>query len=454
MQTLKQFKRYTKNTDGNMTIIFAVASAALLLGVGAAYDTGMAHKKKSRLQDAADAAVLMAAKSGETTLPRLQAVAQETVNANNLSGATLNTTVSLTANGRVRVNVTGQYDTQLMSMFGKPSIDLAALSEAPLTSAEPVNIALVLDTTGSMSGAKLTSLKGAATNLVSTLESYNNSSLKVAVVPFSQYVNVGMANRTAPWIDVPADNSTTGTEVCGNRRDVISRTNPRRRSETRYNDGVPYTHTWTEYDVTYGPYYRSCYTPTSNVTWNGCVGSRANPWHERADFSGRRIPGLMNTWCGSEMLPLTNNMTTVKARINGLSASGNTYIPSGVVWGWRALDTDMPLTQASGPYAASTQKVMVLMTDGENTKSKSGISHNGNSTNNANMVTRNLCNNAKAEGVEIYTIAYEVNDITTKNMLRNCATNSGMYYDASNSAQLNSAFEQIASNLIKLRLTH
>ena len=204
----------------------------------------------------------------------------------------------------------------------------------------------------------------------------------------------------------------------------------------------------------YGPEYRSCYTPTSNVVWRGCVGSRTNPWHERADYSGRKIPGLMNTSCGRELLPLTNDMTVVKAKINSLNASGNTYIPSGLVWGWRALDTDMPLTEASGPYAGNTQKVLVLMTDGENTKSKSGQTHNGGSTNNANTVTRNLCNNAKSEGVEIYTIAYEVTDITTKNMLRNCATNSGMYFDASNSAQLNNAFEQIASNLIKLRLTH
>jgi len=454
MQTTKLLNRYKSDTNGNLTIAFAVMAMVLLLGVGVAFDTNMAHKTKLRLQDAADAAVLAAAKSGETTQAQLQTVAQATVDANNLSGATLNTVLSLTANGRVQVNVTGQYDTQLMGIFGQPTIDLAALSEAPLTSAEPVNIALVLDTTGSMSGAKLTSLKGAATNLITTLESYNNSSLKVAVVPFSQYVNVGMANRSAPWIDVPNDSSTTGTEVCRNRRDVIARTNPRRRSETRYRDGVPYTHTWTEYDVTYGPYYRSCYTPTHNVTWRGCVGSRTNPWHERADFAGRRIPGLMNTWCGREMLPLTSNMTTVKAKINSLNASGNTYIPSGVVWGWRALDTDMPLTEANGPYAASTQKVMVLMTDGENTKSKSGQTHNGNSTSNANTVTRNLCNNAKAEGIEIYTIAYEVTDNTTKNMLRNCATNAGMYFDASNSAQLNNAFEQIASNLIKLRLTH
>ena len=214
MQATELYRRYKKDTGGALAIIYAVLAMVLLLGVGAAFDTSMAQKTKSRIQDAADAAVLAAARSGEITQPRLQAVAQAAVDANNLSGAPLNTVVTLTANGRVRVNVTGQYDTQLMSMFGKPAINLAALSEAPLISAEPVNIALVLDTTGSMSGAKLTSLKGAATNLVTTLESYNNSSLKMSVVPFSQYVNVGMANRSAPWIDVPADTSTTGAEVC------------------------------------------------------------------------------------------------------------------------------------------------------------------------------------------------------------------------------------------------
>lgn len=203
-----------------------------------------------------------------------------------------------------------------------------------------------------------------------------------------------------------------------------------------------------------GPKVQHCWTPTNNRVWRGCVGSRNTPWNERAQFSGKKIPGLMNARCNEEILPLTTQMADVKTKINSLSANGNTYIPSGLSWGWRTLDTNMPLTEAQGPYAANTDKVLVLMTDGANTKSKNGDWHEGGSVNNANNTTKNLCNNIKSSDIQIYTIAYEITDTTTKNLMRNCASKSSMYFDASNAAQLTEAFDTIGSSLIKLRLTH
>ena len=50
----------------------------------------------------------------------------------------------------------------------------------------------------------------------------------------------------------------------------------------------------------------------------------------------------MNVSCGSEILDLTTNLTDVEAHIDSLSASGNTYIPAGLIWGWRMLDPDLP----------------------------------------------------------------------------------------------------------------
>ena len=447
-------KRYKTDTSGNMAITFAVSLVMVFAVVGAALDFSMAQSSRVKMQDTADSAVLGAAKSGETTQAALQSIARDIVDAHNPTGQPVTTTLSLTADGKVRVLVDSTQNTYLMGMFGKPTINVKALSEAPLGSSEPVNISLVLDTTGSMSGTKLTSLKTAATNLITLLDGYDNDSLKVSVVPFGQYVNVGMSRRNASWIDVPADSSTRGAEVCRMRRDVISRTNCRTETRTGYNDGVPYTYRVRVCDNTYGPEYRSCYTPTTNVRWHGCVGSRNVPWNERVAYSGRKIPGLMNVRCGTEMRPLTNNMTAVKSTISALSARGNTYLPSGIAWGWRTLDTNEPLTQARGPYAANTHKVMIIMTDGANTKSKSGNWHGGNDVNQANRTTADMCTNVKDSDIEVYTIAYDITDNATKNRMRNCATNSGMYFDASNAAELNAAFEEIGRNLIRVRLTH
>ena len=447
-------KTYKTDKNGGMAVTFAVTLLMIMAVVGAALDFSMAQSSRMKMQDTADTAVLAAAKSGETTQPALLSVAQEVVNTNNQSGAAVTTSLNLTDNGRIRVNVAGQYNTYLMGMFGRPTVDIDVVSEAPLGSSEPVNIALVLDTTGSMSGSKLTSLKTAATNLITLLDSYNNDSLKVSVVPFGQYVNVGMSRRNASWIDVPADSTTRGAQVCRMRSDVISRTNCRMETRRGNNDGVPYTYRARVCDVTRGPEYETCYIPTHRSTWYGCVGSRNAPWNERVAYSGRKIPGLMNVRCGTEMRPMTTNMNSVKATIGALTARGNTYLPSGIAWGWRTLDTNEPLTEARGPFAANTHKVMIIMTDGANTKSKSGNWHGGNNVGQANRTTADMCTNVKDSDIEVYTIAYDITDSATRNRMRNCATNSGMYFNASNAAELTAAFEEIGRNLIRVRLTH
>lgn len=56
-----------------------------------------------------------------------------------------------------------------------------------------------------MSGARLKTLKTAATNLVNTLTADPKADVKIAVVPFAQYVNTGVARRNEPWMNVPAD---------------------------------------------------------------------------------------------------------------------------------------------------------------------------------------------------------------------------------------------------------
>ena len=443
------FTKFKKDTQGNVAMVFAASTIALLLGVGVAIDTGMAQKTKIKLQNTADSAVLAAAKSGETDQAKLLSLAEEYVSANGGSAATYATSLSLTPNGRVRVGVQTKYNTQFAGIIGKSDINISVVSEAPLGSSEPVNVALVLDVTGSMSGSKLTSLKSAANGLIDTLEAYDNDALKVSVVPFSNYVNVGLSRRNANWLDVENDSSSTGTQVC---RMVPTRTNCRQVASICNNDGTSYSCMKTVCDD--GPAVQRCWTPTNNRVWRGCVGSRSTPWHERAHFGGKKIPGLMNARCNEEILALTNNMSDVKTKINSLSARGNTYIPAGLSWGWRTLDSSAPLTEAQGPFASNTDKVLVLMTDGANTKSKGGDWHEGNSVTNANNVTRNLCNNIKSSDVQIYTIAYEITDTTTKNLMRNCASKSSMYFDASNSAQLTQAFDTIGSSLIKLRLTH
>ena len=480
------FKRYLKDTGGNVAMMFTASLMAMVVGIGAAVDFSAMSKERSAYQNIADAAALAAARSGETDTTNILAIAEKSVEAHDTLGLGLTTTVHLTNDDRVQVTVSGVYTKSFMGMFGNPTSDLTAMAEATLPSGQPVNIALVLDTTSSMGyDGKLTTLKSASTSLIDNLASFNSEHIQISVVPFSQYVNIGLAQRNEIWMDVDADWTETFAETCNSVEPVLG-TDPNNCGWEPYpardpsaaepqhmcnNDGIEYLcggraadpgypagQNWVCANIT-GPEEEQCSTRTPvEHKWNGCVGSRQGAWNEEVHYQvGKKIPGLMDQYCGKELLPLTDNMDDVKAKIDSLSAYYNTYIPAGLMWGWRTLNTQMPLTEASGPNAAKTKSVMILMTDGANTLSKTAVNddrHTGTDVIEANNLTEKLCDNIKNDNITIYSIAYDITDVTTKNLIRNCATNPSMYYDARDNAALEQAFSDIGSELIKLRLTH
>jgi len=465
-------KNYTTNQSGNMAMIFAISLMMLFAGIGAAVDFSAMVKQRSGYQNMADAAVLAAARSGETKRKKLQKIATKFVAANNFNGDKIKVKAKLSKQGRLQITLEGSYDTVFMGMFGKAHADVSVLAEAPLAASEPVNIALVLDSTFSMSGAKMTSLKVSANSLVTTLAAADSDALKMSVIPFSQYVNIGLDNRASIWLDVP-DDYVDRSQKCQNYRPVIGRDNskcrtvnyparPAKPPGTCYNDGVPYScggrsarpaGSYQSCPKIYGPVEERCRWRTKEYTWRGCVGSRAEPWNTRAKYASKKIPGLMNISCGTQIRPLTNRLSDVKSTIAALKANGETYMPAGLLWGWRSLSRKQPLKQANSGFNKNTRNVLILMTDGANTKSKKGELHNGGDAASANTLTQTLCQRIKADNIEVYTIAYAFGDITAKNILRNCASDANKFFDARNSAELQKAFDAIGNNLLNLRLT-
>jgi Flp pilus assembly protein TadG len=193
------------------------------------------------------------------------------------------------------------------------------------------------------------------------------------------------------------------------------------------------------------------------------------------------------------ILPLTETPATVISTINNMQAEGGTNIHMGAVWGMRALSPTEPFTEG-GPYGGAISKVMIIMTDGENTAYQSGSFNgsaynsaygfpynsqntNANSTsggnvtrlgplnaNNAQLVsqmnerTAQTCANAKAAGITVYTIGLATNTVTQSTpavvqaLLTNCAsTPEGARFPAT-SSELKATFEAIANDLSALRL--
>jgi Mg-chelatase subunit ChlD len=324
---------------------------------------------------------------------------------------------------------------------------------APTGNAE---VMLVLDSTGSMAlDGKMDALKVSANKFVEDVLKSNalEERVKIGITPFAQYVNVGMDNRNASWMDVPDDYTTTETIET---RDVISRSGC---SETTYTDSEGIERTTTSCtDVEYGPIYEK--EITRNYKWNGCAGSRNYPRNlDDSDFSFK-VPGLLNTWCPKRITQLTADEATLKSEINALYPSGSTYIPTGLTWGLRALSSGDPFDDGvsyADAISGDVQKVIVLMSDGENQSSINPGKkawHNGNDKALANSYTQEVCDNIKDENILLFTIGFgDSIPQTTLDLLKSCSTDGTNYYNATDGAALTAAFANITSKLAALYLS-
>ena len=127
------------------------------------------------------------------------------------------------------------------------------------------------------------------------------------------------------------------------------------------------------------------------------------------------------------------------------------------MWGWRALTPEAPLTEAASNLP-DTVSAIIFMTDGFNTKSQTGIRHDGWVRDSGVTLGATLCENIKNDGIHMYTVAYDMPTIadaeTTKTMLRNCASNASSSYTPDNAAQLESDFKEIGNKLKTVRLKY
>ena len=190
------------------------------------------------------------------------------------------------------------------------------------------------------------------------------------------------------------------------------------------------------------------------------------------------IPGGPNFMCTTTAAtPLTPSLETITDAINAQQASGATNITAGLMWGWRVLSPGEPFTDGRSYADNENQKILVLMTDGANTyypKSDSNQSitkswygawgyvamgHLGTtSTTTSTLVTEMnartaaACTNAKAAGIKIYTIAFDVSDSATLEMLETCATETTMAFQSTSESELLAAFSAIGDDISLLRI--
>jgi len=188
-------------------------------------------------------------------------------------------------------------------------------------------------------------------------------------------------------------------------------------------------------------------------SWVGTVGSRNYPLDLSADVSAANpVPAMWWVASPQTVVRLTNNAAAVKSQISSLTAASETFIAPGVLWAWRTLSPNAPFSDGAA-YGTGTKKIMILMTDGANTHSPNYPDHEGTNVADANDITKKTCANAKALGIVIYTIAFQVTDVTIKGILQDCASAPVNYYDATSNTAMLAAFKEIANNLTQLRVS-
>ena len=458
MRTTKlNFSRFARARAGSIAPLFAMSFFLVIGAVGLSIDSARGYGAKSHLQNAVDAATLATARRlAVEPLVDVTGVFTTFFNLSKSTGDDVrigNVAVRKTTN-TIEADVDAQLPTLFMQLFGTSSMTVAASAIAEFGIGD-VELVLALDNTASMAGTKIATLKTAAKRLVSSLSSNAQSpdKLRIGVVPFAKYVNVGIGNRNASWLDVPADWSET-VRNCGDTYPNATYTNCRTINSTCTTDGIPGPCSWQQCDVNYGPPVYQCTSTVVNHTWNGCVRARVSPLDVTDGSYSTRVPGQMDETCSQPITPLTTDQSSVRNDIDRMAPIGDTYIPEGLMWGWRALSPLAPFGESRSGGNANVSRYLVLMTDGVNSVSPTPTGHDGTDTATANANTQQACSAIKGDNITIFTVAFEVNDNAIKDILRACASSGGFFYDAADSSQLITAFDAIGQQLVNLKITH
>ncbi len=492
-------KRFSSNKRGNFAIVTIAAFPVVFGGAALAVDVVNVLRLRTELQNANDTGVLFATRYYQVNnkLPS-DAEVLEFVQANYTSGVVSGISTSFDRQtNHMTVTSTSDAKPMMMGYFGAQTSKLAAISQATLGINGALEFSLALDTTESMlEDDRIGGLKTAANNFVDILFDMKSrgADVKGAIVPFARYVNVGVSRRNEIWMNVPKNIDTRKTEeVVVKERPVIGEKDCRMVFTPAHVVKIPSTQPYctmkdgfekcepgqparTENvqaknervcEPVYGPEKSTVVKRTSGrlIKWNGCVSSRAYPLNVTDAYDGDKFPGVLGVKCASELQPLTGSKSALTAKINSLVPVDDTYIPEGVMWGMRMLTDAQPFNEAKPltGNARPVRKALVIMTDGKNTlspqvdgkaPSANQIVHTGNDEALANKYTTESCNQAKAYGLEVYTISFG-NQVPNniRDLLESCASKPQLYFHASNSAGLNQAFNKIADELLSIRLT-
>jgi Flp pilus assembly protein TadG len=421
-------RRAGRDERGSIAMIFGFSLFALCGCIGLAVDASRAYSIAARMQAVLDAASLAAAK----TLNVAGATDQDVINKANayfsahlanhkdLGGVFAPPVIELLRGSQtVNVRVDIVVPTIFAGVIGWNEFTFSRQSLV-VYHTKGIELAMVLDTTGSMSektvsgSVKMNVMKASAKNVVANLLNTAAGTLntnRIALVPFSASVNVG---SYLPQV-------ASGTSVMGDSC-VIERAGG---------------------------------ASTTDDAMTGLTRSRVMLSSSGGKYS-----------CPVEQIqPLTVDADLLNAQIDAYSPGGWTSGHMGMAWGWNMISPNFGNVFSGGStpaaYADKTIiKAVVIMTDGLfNTAYLSGnASADATQIAESNSQFASLCTNMRAKGVIVYTIGFGLAALTpaeqavAKGVLLGCVADPANFFDTESDDQLATAFNAIAEQLQTLRV--
>ena len=414
---MRRLLNFWRDQRGNTAIIFGLAIIPLLALGGGAVDFASRARVRGEIQSAADTASLAAARMVQTSqLKRDRDWEQnwEQIRANaermarNLLAAGIKGTqgtpdfdIEISEEG---VTIAAHYDmqTSFLGVIGMNTLPAKAFSEVNLPDPVIIEIAMVLDYSGSMNdNSKYSRMTSAAQEFIQKVSTDRGDRTKIGIVPFSEFVHAtvpgGMIRGT------PAGEANTLTTTCLLNRDY--------------------------------PHSAADSTPSSSID--------ASRWPQVA-LSDPRCQAYANG--NLAVRDLTDDFTSLKDALGDMRPTGLTNLALASEMGFHMLAPNRPFETARDFSDDNLQKVLILLTDGMQTVSALGPSGEV-STTAADEVTAEVCENAKAEDIRIFTIAYDIGEERVRTLLSGCASGPAAYFEPAGVASIDDVFDEIYAQI-------
>lgn len=491
---IRKLRALLADREASATPFVAVAMVILVASMGTAIDSGRGYLVKSHLSQALDAAALAGGRA--VFSPNRDADIRMFFNANfpgdYLDAEVTGPSIQVDANGEeIALAASARIPTTFMRILG---IDTMTVRSETVVrrSNRGMELVLVMDNTGSMSGSKITAMKAAATDLVNILYGDRTTipNFWIGLVPYAASVNVG--NTRTGWL-LP-DNPSTLYAAGGSWKGCVEARNPPFEEEQA--EALPSDVKWRRF------YWAS----NKNKIYKNSKGTTFppdNPWPTITETTaaGNSAKGP-NLGCPPPITPLQPSKQTALTAISNMGpwSRGGTMGNLGLAWGWRVLSPSWRglwggATPATLPMDYNTplmDKVIVMLTDGVNewydypgyapgcagisncpstnqgsanipndadytaygrlSEGRVGSANNATATGIINNRMVSLCSALKQTGVIIYTIVLQVNNAATQALYQGCASKPEYYFLSPNSDDLADIFRQIATQLSNLRL--